>query len=53
MKRDKFIDGETIVMLALVVTVLVACAMNMVEHQRLVKEDKFKACPLCGGKGVQ
>ena len=48
MKREKFIDGETICMFALVFTILIACAMNIIEQHKLKKERRFKTCPLCG-----
>ncbi len=48
MKREKFISGETICFIALGITILTACVMNIIEANSIRKNRKFTTCPLCG-----
>ena len=48
MKREKFINGETICFIALGITILIACVMNIIESNNIRNNRKFTTCPLCG-----
>ena len=52
--RD-LIDGETLCMLALAVTILISVAYCMVEDYKIKRQERQAAklvCPLCGRAGT-
>jgi len=48
MKKLPYLNGETICFIALGITILAACVMNIIESNNIRKNRKFTTCPLCG-----